>query len=128
MIEEIRLKAKTVSLNEFYSSYLTLTSYLPKKFAETLAILMVNHNNSVIDESIKVQIKKVLGINGRKEEYQNQMVSKALSYLTSKGYLSKIQNGVYELTAHPKTIIRKLEKLKEKDQININFSFILNEL
>lgn len=125
---EIKLKPKVVSLKDFYTSYILLTTYLPKKYAEVLSILMLNYPKSVVDNDIKLQIKQVLKITKRKTEYQDQTVSKSLTYLSEKGFIIKVQNGVYEMSEGVKYIVKKVLKEKNDAKININFPFQLNEL
>lgn len=121
---EIKTKVKKLNRREFYINYILLVHISDRKYAEILAILMLNFPNTTITEEVKDEIKKILEITERKEEYQNQMVSKSLSHLTNLGYLIKIQNGAYDLAAPCKYLINKTKASKD---INLTFNFQINE-
>lgn len=121
---EIKTKVKKLNRKEFYINYILLVHISERKYAEILAILMLNYPNTTITEETKDEIKKILEVTERKEEYQNQMVSKSLSHLVNLGYLIKIQNGVYELAAACKYLINKT---KTSSKINLTFNFQIDE-
>lgn len=121
---EIKTKVKRLNRKEFYINYILLVHISDRKYAEILATLMLNYPNTIITEEVKNEIKKILEVTERKEEYQNQMVSKSLSYLTNLGYLIKIQNGAYDLATPCKYLINKT---KSSTNINLTFNFQINE-
>ena len=124
-MNQIKLKTKTLSLKDFYTSFLLLTTYLDNKYAEVLAVLMKHYPAKYIDEEIKSELVKVLSVENKKKDYQNQIISKTLTYLSNEGYLIKIQNGVYELNKNYQYVIKKVKKEK---QLELFFSFKIDEL
>lgn len=123
-MEEIKLKTQTLSLKEFYLTFLLITTFLDKKYAEILATIMINYPSKYIEEEVKVELRKILNVEDKNKAYQDQMISKSLTHLVNEGYLRKVQNGVYEINDYCKHIIRKS---KGKNSIKLTFNFNINE-
>lgn len=124
MNRDLKIKNKDVKLQEFFTNYILLVTYLDKRYAEILGLLMSKYPSITIDEEMKKAISQILALRHKKTEYQNQMVSKSLSYLKDEGLIVKIQNGMYDLNDKFKLIAKNI---KNKDKITITFNFTINE-
>ena len=124
----IKLKRKELSKQDFISTYVRLVTDLDRKSVQVLSLLIYNYPNTLIDTRTKAAIKDLLGVENKKESYQNQMVSKMLTKLNQGKYIVKIQNGMYELNSTFRDFAKYISSLKSNEMIELNFNFLINEL
>ena len=73
MNRDLKIKNKDVKLQEFFTNYILLVTYLDKRYAEILGLLMSKYPSITIDEEMKKAISEILGLRHKKTEYQNPL-------------------------------------------------------